>query len=155
MCIDFSPAKLTVVLDKGAKTRELVEKSGRFAIQVPTVAQLMLTHHMGTRSLANQPDKLAQAEVELFTQPGFDLPFVSGCAAWLACQLLPEPHNQQNHDLFIACITGAWADTRVFRAGRWHFDDADPAWRSLHYIAGGRYYAIGDTLDATADDGDE
>lgn len=153
--LDFSPAKLMVVLDKGAKTRELVEKSGQFVIQVPTVAQLALTHHVGTQSLSNQPDKLALAGVELFTQQGFDLPFVSGCAAWLACDVLPEPHNQQDHDLFIARITGAWADTRVFRAGRWHFDEADPAWRSLHYIAGGRYYAIGDALDATSEGFDE
>ncbi|KGW45139.1 flavin reductase domain protein, FMN-binding protein [Burkholderia pseudomallei MSHR684] len=34
--LDFSPPKLTVVLDKAAKTRELIEQSGRFVIQVPT-----------------------------------------------------------------------------------------------------------------------
>lgn len=33
--LDYSPPKLTVVLDKIAKTRELVEKSGTFVIQVP------------------------------------------------------------------------------------------------------------------------
>lgn len=36
--LDFAPPKLTVVLDKSCKTRELIEQSGAFAIQVPTVS---------------------------------------------------------------------------------------------------------------------
>lgn len=144
--LDFAPPKLTVVLDKTAKTRELVEKSGFFVVQVPTVAQLRLTSAVGTHSLATEPDKLANCGVALFGIDGFDLPFVAGCSAWLACRLVPEPHNQQAYDLFIGEITGAWSDTRVFRDGHWHFEDADPAWRSLHYIAGGHFYATGEAL---------
>lgn len=145
--LDFSPPKLTVVLDKIAKTRELVEQSGCFVIQVPTVAQLDLTYQVGHRSLFTEPDKLSNSGVELFDIPGHDLPFVAGCSAWLACRLIPEPHNQQTYDLFIAEIVGAWADTRVFSNGHWQFEHADPALRSLHYISGGRFYAIGEALD--------
>jgi flavin reductase (DIM6/NTAB) family NADH-FMN oxidoreductase RutF len=96
--LDFSPPKLTVVLDKTAKTRELVEMSGTFVIQIPTVDQLQLTHEVGTRSL------------------------------------------------FIGEVVGAWSGTRVFKDSHWHFESADPGWRSLHYIAGGSFYAIGDLL---------
>ncbi len=145
--LDFSPPKLTVVLDKIAKTRELVEQSGCFVIQVPTVAQLDLTYQVGHRSLLTEPDKLSNSGVGLFDIPGHDLPFVAGCSAWLACRLIPEPHNQQTYDLFIAEIVGAWADTRVFSNGHWQFEHADPALRSLHYISGGRFYAIGEALD--------
>lgn len=144
--LDFAPAKLTVVLDKSAKTRELVEKSGFFAIQIPTVAQIELTHAVGNHSLADEPNKLARAGVEIFGMDGFDLPLVKGCSAWLACRLMPEPHNQTAYDLFIGEIVGAWSDTRVFRDGHWEFASADPALRSLHYIAGGNYYAIGEQL---------
>ncbi|WP_257572921.1 flavin reductase family protein [Janthinobacterium sp. UMAB-56] len=146
--LDFAPPKLTVVLDKATRTRALVEGSGTFVIQVPTAAQLQLTHAVGTHSLDAQPDKLARAGVQLFHMDGFDLPCVAGCSAWLACRLIPEPHNQDRYDLFIGEVVGAWADTRVFRDGHWHFEEADPAWRSLHYIAGGRFYAIGEALDA-------
>lgn len=148
--LDFAPPKLTVVLDKATRTRQLVEKSGRFAIQVPTAAQLRLTHEVGTRSLADEPDKLARSGVELFRIDGHDLPFVRGCSGWLACQLLPEPHNQTTYDLFIGEVVGAWSDTRVFKDGHWQFEHADPAWRSLHYVAGGHFYAIGEALDAQA-----
>lgn len=146
--LDYAPPKVTVVLDKAARTRALVEGSGLFVLQVPTAAQLKLTHAVGTRSLHSEPDKLARSGVELFGMQGWDLPFVTGCSAWLACRLVPEPHNQQAYDLFIGEIVGAWADTRVFKDGHWHFESAGPDWRSLHYIAGGHFYAIGSPLSA-------
>jgi len=147
--LDYAPPKLTVVLDKIAKTRELVEKSGRLAIQVPTVAQLDLTYKVGHRSLFDEPDKLERSGVTLFDMEGHDLPFVAGCSAWLACSVIAEPSNEQTYDLFIAEIKAAWSDTRVFKNGHWNFETADPGLRSLHYIAGGRFYAIGESLDAT------
>ena len=142
--LDFAPPKLTVVLDKSSRTREMIEKSGTFVIQVPTVAQLQLVHTVGTLSLTTMPNKLKLSGVELFGIEGQDLPFVTGCSAWLACKLIPEPHNQQTYDLFIGEVVGAWADTRVFSNGRWHFEDADAALRSLHHVAGGNFYAIGE-----------
>ncbi|WP_019409043.1 flavin reductase family protein [Pseudomonas psychrophila] len=145
--LDFAPPKVTVVLDKNVKTRELVEQSGLFVIQVPTVAQLKLTSQVGSLSLNIDPNKLSDCGVELFEIEGHDQPFVAGCSAWLACRLIPEPHNQTAYDLFIGEVVAAWADTRVFKDGHWHFENADPAWRSLHYIAGGHYYATGEALD--------
>jgi flavin reductase (DIM6/NTAB) family NADH-FMN oxidoreductase RutF len=146
--LDFAPPKLTVVLDKSSSTRELIEKSGIFVIQVPTVAQLQLTQMVGTLSLSSEPEKLKKSAVELFSIAGYDLPFVAGCSAWMACKLISEPHNQQTYDLFIGEVVGAWADTRVFSNGRWHFEDAEPAFRSLHHVAGGHFYAIGEPLTA-------
>ena len=149
--LDFLPPKLTVVLDKSAKTRELVERSGTFVIQVPTAAQLQLTHAVGSHSLAERPDKLREVGVTLVDVGGHDLPFVAGCSGWLACRLVPEPHNQQTYDLFIGEVVAAWSDTRVFRDGHWYFESADPALRSLHYIAGGNFYAIGESLHVDPD----
>ncbi len=146
--LDFTPPKLTVVLDKATRTRELIERSGAFVIQVPTVAQVKLTQQLGSRSLFNDPDKLRHAGAELFAMEGHDLPFVAGCSAWLACRLIPEPHNQEAYDLFIGEVVGAWADTHVFMDGRWRFEQASPEWRSLHHVAGGHFYATGEALSA-------
>lgn len=149
--LDFAPPKLTVVLDKSTRTRALVEASGRFVIQVPTVALLQLTHEVGTRSRASEPDKLEVAGVDLFRLGDSGMPFVAGCSAWLACRLVPEPHNQQAYDLFIGEVTAAWADERVFRDGHWNFENADPQWRSIHHVAGGHFYAIGEAMQARID----
>ncbi len=146
--LDYAPPKLTVVVAHGTKTRELIEGSGAFAIQVPTAAQLHLTDGVGTHSLSEDPGKLARFGVTFFAREGYDLPFVVGCSAWLACKVVPEPHNQDAYDLFIGEVTGAWADTRVFQDGRWLFETADPSLRSLHHVAGGHYYAVGEGLSA-------
>lgn len=146
--LDYTPPKVTVVLDKIARTRSLVEQSGYFALQVPTIAQLKLTHTLGATSLNDDPQKLGRSGVELFQVDGFAPPLVVGCAAWLICRVMAEPHNQQTYDLFIGEVVGAWADERVFSNGHWNFEGADPQWRSLHYIAGGQFYAIGDAVNA-------
>lgn len=150
--LDFQPPKLTVVLDKIARTRALIEESGLFVIQIPTAGQLALTHYLGTHTLAEEPDKLQRAGVETFALPGLDAPLVAGCAAWLACRLIPEPHNQQRYDLFIGEVTAAWADSRVFHDGHWHFENAPAHLRSLHYVAGGQFYATGDALNVADND---
>ncbi|MCV4262553.1 flavin reductase family protein [Pseudomonas capsici] len=144
--LDFSPPKVTVVIDKMTKTRGLVEKSGYFALQVPTVEQVQQVYDVGTQSLTFMPDKLEKSGVELFRIEGHETPLVAGCSAWLICKLVPEPHNQQTYDLFIGEVVGAWADERAFKDGHWAFETADPRWRSLHYIAGGTFYAIGDLV---------
>lgn len=149
--LDYTPPKLTVVLDKITKTRALIEQSGIFVIQVPTAAQLKLTYEVGHRSLSDESDKLLHCGVRLFGIDGYDLPFVADCSAWLACKLIPEPHNQQAYDLFIGEIVGAWADTRAFENGRWKFETADPTWRSLHYVAGGQFYLTGISMVVKAD----
>ena len=149
--LDFAPPKLTVVLDKQTATRGLIEASGRFVVQVPTAALLELTNRVGNRSLAEEPDKLAHAGVGLLHLAGDTLPFVEGCSAWLECRLVPEPHIQMAYDLFIGEVVAAWADDRAFRDGHWQFENAGPEWRSIHHVAGGQFYAIGEALRATGE----
>ncbi|WP_067064911.1 flavin reductase family protein [Roseateles chitosanitabidus] len=146
--LDFKPPKVTVVIDKATRTRGLVEGSGHFVLQVPTAAQLTLTHALGTRSLVEDPDKLARAGATLsdVEVDGVSVPLVEGCAAWMVCRVMPEPRNQAVYDLFIGEIVAAWADARVFSDGHWHFESAPLELRSLHYIAGGQFYAIGESL---------
>ena len=144
--LDFAPPKVTVVLDKATRTRALVEASGLFALQLPTVPQAAMTVALGTDSAITMPDKLAHHQVPLFDAPGLELPLVEGCAAWLVCRVIPEPHIQQAYDLFIGEVIAAWADSRVFRNGHWEFETAPAELRSLHYVAGGQFYAIGESV---------
>lgn len=145
--LEFKPAKLTVVLDKAAYTRQLIEKSHQFVIQVPTARQAQMVHYLGTHTRYDEPDKLDQSGVELFRLPEISVPLVTDCAAWLYCELIPLEQNQNEHDLFIGEIKAAWADSRVFREGRWVFEEVSEEWRSLHYIAGKRFYTTGPALD--------
>lgn len=146
--LELTPAKVTVVLDKSTKTRQLVEQSGYFALQVPCFNQIDMVHQLGTISKFDNPNKLKDCGTELFYQDDFAVPLVTGSLAWLICKLIPEPHNQQTHDLFIGSVVAAWADSRVFRDGHWHFTKEHRDLKSLHYIAGGTFYLIGDEVKA-------
>ena len=75
--------KVTVVLDKATRTRELIEASGTFALQLPTKAMATLTYAVGSDSARDVPDKLARHGVRTFAAPGSDLPLVEGCVGWL------------------------------------------------------------------------
>ncbi len=142
--LDFAPApKVTVVLDKATRTRELIEASGWFSLQLPCLAQVALTVGVGTDSAHHVPDKLHKHGVKLFDAPDHPVPLVEGCVGWLACRVLPEPHNQSTYDLFIGQIMAAWADERVFKAGRWHFDEAPDELRTIHHVAGGNFIVAG------------
>ena len=147
--LDFGKStKVTVVLDKSTFTRGLIESSGYFALQLPTKKMAALTHALGSKSAHDVPDKLQKNGVNTFSLPGFELPLVEGCAAWLACRLMPEPHNQQTYDLFIGEVIGAWADERVFRGGRWRFDEVSDDWRTIHHVAGGQFFVTGAAINA-------
>ncbi len=138
--------KVTVVLDKATRTRELIECSGYFALQLPTCAMVHQAVGVGTDSARDVPDKLAKHGVKMFTAPDSALPLVEGCVGWLACRLVPEPHNQKTYDLFIGEVIGAWADDRVFKDGRWHFDGAPDELRTIHHVAGGQFLVTGVTV---------
>lgn len=146
MPLDFDPPKVALVLDRQTFTRGLIEASNRFALSVPCRAQARLVSALGNHSGRSQ-DKVADFQVPLLDEPAAISPLVGGCVAWLDCERLPEDGVETRHDLFIGRVTGAWADRRVFDGGRWHFDTADDALRTLHHVAGGHYLAIGDPVD--------
>lgn len=144
--LDFSPAKVTVVLDKTAFTRNLVEQSGCFALQIPVAKQAELVLNVGSESLTDNPNKLKEHGVNLFYQEDHQVPLIADCAAWMICKVIPEPHNQQTYDLFIGEVVAAWADDRVFRNGHWLFDDVPNELKTLHYVSGGQFFVTGKGL---------
>ena len=152
MPLDFAPPKVAVVLDKSTWTRVLLEGAGSFALQVPTRAQLDLTEALGNssgREIVEQSghDKFAAYGLQTFAGTATDAPLLEGCAAWLECRLLPEPHIQQSYDLFLGEVIAAQADSRVFANGRWNFDGHDEL-RTLHHVAGGHFIVDGEAVDA-------
>jgi flavin reductase (DIM6/NTAB) family NADH-FMN oxidoreductase RutF len=142
MPLDFDPPKLLVVIDKSTFTRELVEASGEFVINVPTQAQRELTVAVGSES-GRVHDKFDALGLAAFDALHVAAPLIAGCVAWLECRVVPEPHNQSRYDLFIGEVVAAQADRRVFSDGRWHFGPDDDGLRTLHHIAGGAFFVTG------------
>lgn len=146
MPLDFDPPKVAVVIDRNTFTRGLVESSGHFAISVPCVAQARIVTLLGTQS-GHEQDKLSAYDVQVLDEPTARSPLIAGCAAWLDCALIRRPEIEQAHDLFLAEVTAAWANAKVFANGRWHFGAADDTLRTLHHVAGGHYFSTGAEVD--------
>ena len=149
MPLDFDTPKIAVVVDKSTLTRELIDASGVLSLCVPTVAMKDLVMAAGSMSGKNHPDKLSQCNIITQAAPQTGVPLVDGCIAQMECRVLPATaHVAGPHDLILAEVIGAWADERVFSQGRWHFENAPPELRSLHHVAGGHFYAIGEAVQA-------
>lgn len=147
--LDFDPPKVIVVIDKNTYTRELIEASGTFAINIPCVAQIDIVQKVGNscgRDLKDT-DKFAQHGLETAAAKEIDAPLINGCVGWLECKVIPELHNQLTYDLFIAEVVAAYADARVFSEGHWHFEGYDQEaydkLRTIHHVAGGSFFATG------------
>ena len=144
MALDFDPPKVAVVIDKATLTRELVEASGEFVLNVPSRLQAALTLAVGTKS-GREIDKFATVGAGATAAGVVGAPLIEGCLAWLECRVIAEPHIQQNYDLFLGEVVAAWADPAAFSDGRWHFPDQQQ--RSIHYLAGGSFFATGDAFE--------
>lgn len=150
MPLDFDPPRVAIVIDKNTYTRELIEASGHFAINVPCLPQAELVVKVGSSSGRELLGKDEDNKFDAFDLPTFpaskiDAPLVEGCVAWLECKVIPEPHVQATYDLFLAEVVAAQADDRVFSDGRWHFEGRDEL-RTLHHVAGGNFFAIGEAV---------
>ena len=150
MPLDFDTPKVAVVVDKATLTRQLIDVSGVLSLNVPCVVQADLTRAVGGESGLDHPDKLRRCGVVWTAGALTGTPLVQGCIAQMECRVLPATaHVAGPHDLVLAEVLAAWADPRVFANGRWHFEGAEPALRSLHHVAGGHFYAIGDVIAPT------
>ena len=150
MPLDFTPAKVCVVIDKSTLTRTLVEASGAFTLAVPSRSWAAQTLAVGRSSGADLPsgtDKYAHFGLPYFSG-AFEARLPAGCLAWLECVVLKEAHNQATYDLFIGEVKSAWADERVFRDGHW--TEGPASLQSIHYIAGGSFFAASESFTAQA-----
>ena len=136
----------------GGNTFASIERknsSGRFALNLPTAAMADLAFTVGNEHGGPDGvgDKFERHGIAHFEGQSDGLPLLSGCAAWLACRLIPEPHVQQAYDRFLGEVTAAWADARVYSGGRWHFEQ-HPGLRTLHHVAGGHFLLPSDAVQA-------
>ena len=145
MALDFEPPKLCAVLAGGTLTRELVEASGEFTVNLPTVAMLDATYGLGHVSGHNL-DKIAKFKLKTAPASKVGAPLVEGCVGWLECKVERMPEATKRYDLFFAEVVAAWADDRAFVDGEWRFSKKEL--RTIHHLSKGVFLATGERLVA-------
>lgn len=143
MPVEFTPPRIAIVIDKKTHTRELIAASGAFGVCLPGLTLAGLTYAVGTAS-GRELDKLAHHGIRTRPGPVLGVPLIEeGCAAWLECRLIPEPHTQDAYDTCFAEVVAAAADARVFANGRWDFRDDNAQLQTIHHLGAGRFVRAG------------
>jgi len=145
MAIDFEPPKLCAIISSDTYTSELVRASREMTINLPTVAQAALTYKVGSVS-GREGDKFARYEIATAPASKVKAPLIEGCAAWLECRVLEEPHVESAYDMYIAEVVAAWYDDTLFKNGEWAFDARES--RTIHHLAKGTFFATGERVTA-------
>jgi flavin reductase (DIM6/NTAB) family NADH-FMN oxidoreductase RutF len=150
MPVEFTPPRVAVVIDKRTHTRELVSASGAFALCLPGATLVDLTYVVGNTS-GRTLDKFARHGLVAAPGPVLGMPLLeAGCAAWLECRLIREPHAEDAYDTCFGEVVAAAADARVFAQGRWSFRDDNTDLQTIHHLGGGHFVRAGGTLRAAA-----
>ena len=145
--LNSTPALVTAVIDASHYTRKLIEKTGHFMLSLPSLAIARETLYLGSVSKFDNAAKIENSHAQLHYFEGCDIPTISGSLCAVHFKVIPNEFNEKTHDLFIAQAIAAWADTRVFSNGHWHFAEGDESSRTLHYVAGGHFLTIGKAHD--------
>ncbi|AEG92240.1 flavin reductase family protein [Ramlibacter tataouinensis] len=148
MPVEFTPPRIAVVIDKTTWTRELVTASGAFGICVPGAALVDLTHAVGSLS-GRSVDKFERFGIRTRPGPVLGVPLLeAGCAAWLECRLIREPHAEDAYDTCFGEVVAAAADSRIFAGGHWTFREDNADLQTIHHLGGGHFVRAGGTLRA-------
>ncbi|MBI5719956.1 MAG: flavin reductase family protein [Burkholderiales bacterium] len=150
MPVEFTPPRIAVVIDKHTWTRELVVASGAFGLCLPGAALVDLTYAVG-QSSGRALDKFARHGIAASLGPVLGMPVIeTGCAAWLECRLIREPHTEDAYDTCFGEVVAAAADARIFADGRWSFRDDNAELQTIHHLGGGNFVRAGGVLRAAA-----
>ncbi len=148
MPVEFTPPRIAVVIDKTTHTRELVMASGAFGICLPGATLADLTYAVGSTS-GRTIDKFGRYDITARPGPVLGVPLIeAGCAAWLECRLIREPHTEDAYDTCFGEVVAAAADARIFESGRWVFHDENVELHTLHHLGAGTFVRAGGTLRA-------
>ncbi|AZY51670.1 flavin reductase family protein [Bordetella avium] len=143
MPVEFSPPRVSVVIDKHSYTRELLHASGHFALLIPGAAWVDQTYAVGSVS-GRDGDKFLRYGLATFDGPVLGLPLIEqGMAAWMECRRIPEQHTEDAYDTCFAEVVSAAADPRIFSGGHWNFSEANRDLHTLHHLGAGNFAVAG------------
>jgi flavin reductase (DIM6/NTAB) family NADH-FMN oxidoreductase RutF len=82
MPLDFSPPKVAVIIDRNTLTRQLVDASGQFALNIRARSMSNLTLAVGSAS-GREVEKFCEYGLATFAAEKITAPLLEGCLGWL------------------------------------------------------------------------
>jgi len=141
-CSAKPPLVVTSVNPKNL-SHELIKNTQEFTVNIPNVSLLDKLHFCGTTS-GRSVDKVEKLSLTPVKAQRVSTPLIEECIGHLECKVI-ETKVIGDHTLFTAEVLAASADDDFFD-GSWRFERSIV--RTLHYLGGRRYAAIGEVLEA-------
>ncbi len=146
-CCPVGLDKVVAMVSPGHYTRSLIDKSGYFALMVPTGSMAQACAYLGTTSKHHTRGKLAGAPVRFSSDNEWSIPLIDGCAAYSVFEVIPT--NLPGPVCGKALLTVA--DEELFDTDHWISENLEPKRRNLRYSNGGRWYVAGQPMELPVD----
>jgi flavin reductase (DIM6/NTAB) family NADH-FMN oxidoreductase RutF len=132
----MSPPLVGISVSPKRYSHSLIERTGDFTINIPTMDILEKVHVFGTVSGRNV-EKFASLGLTAEKARLVRSPIVRECVAHLECRLT-ESMTTGDHTLFIGEVVTAYADERFFKDGK--FDVK--VFRAIYHVGGAEYATL-------------
>jgi len=136
MPLSMSPPLVGISVSPKRYSHSLIEQTGDFTVNIPTMDILEKVHLFGSVSGKNV-EKFASLGLTAEKARLVKSPIVKECVAHLECRLT-ESLRTGDHTLFIGEVLAAYADERFFRNGKFDLK----IFRGIYQVGGSEYATI-------------
>lgn len=140
--VSHNPPLLAISVGKKRYSRELIDRTGEFVINVPSTELLESVWICGTRS-GRDADKFAETGLTKVASKNVSPPLIAECIAWLECGARKRI-ELGDHILFVGEILSASVRADVFN----HFYHLKPHSQTLHHLGGSNFAIPGRIVEA-------
>jgi flavin reductase (DIM6/NTAB) family NADH-FMN oxidoreductase RutF len=135
MPASVSPALLAISIAPGRHSHTLIEESGEFIVNIPTIETLQAVYTCGSLS-GRSFDKFKKANLSQIPGKKIKAPAIRECIAHLECEVDGQ-FTTGDHTIFVGKILEAYADMGIFSESGYDLKKA-----RVLYHAGGNNFAL-------------
>ena len=135
MPTSINPPLLAISLAPGRHSHTLIEESGEFIVNIPTMEVLQAVYSCGSLT-GRSFDKFKKANLTQIPGKKVKAPAIRECVAHLECEVDGQL-STGDHTIFVGKILEAYADTGIFTEAGYDLKRA-----RMLYHAGGNNFAL-------------
>lgn len=138
--LDFDPSKFVLVLGRDSTTREIIDETSEFVINIPSQNLINLILDVGSCH-GKDVDKFKKFNIDYFEADIVKSPCLKNCLGWLECKVIKEPILEEKYDIVLAEVVNAKVVTEFFDGDK--ISPINEEFSPLHHISGNEFRTIG------------
>lgn len=132
--VSNSPPLIAISIGKSRYSRELIEKSGYFVINIPNCELLEEVEFFGSVS-GREVDKFKERNLKV-SETKIGNIIIDDCIAYIECKVIKKC-ELSDHIIFVGEVTEAKVENDLFDGKTWNLEH--PKCRFIYYFGSGKY----------------